>query len=220
MNLSSLVLELGFIDVPLMVSVFVTLLIIQSPISNAPIFLALTSHETKEQQKRSAWLATGTSLLVVASFGVFGKTILHVLDISTEAIQLSGGVLLFLVAMQLLNDDGAHPDEPAVVKVSAALVPLGTPLLGGPGAIVAVMVGVNEAGSYPPSWIGVFIGVLGAHAVVWLALRFALEISRFLGDAGITLLTKIFGVLLGAIAVQMTMTAVFQFVRTSGLLER
>src|SRR5699024_6423650 len=115
----------------------------------------------------------------------------------------------FLVAMQLLNEDGKDPDSPAISRVSAALVPLGTPLLGGPGAIVAVMLGVNQAGGSLARWVAVAAGVLAAHAVVWLSLRFALEISRFLGDAGITLLTKIFGVLLGAIAVQMVMEAVF-----------
>lgn len=207
----------SLVDLTLLTSVFVTLLIIQSPVSNAPIFLALTAGETKEQQKRGAWVATGTSLLIVMSFGVFGRYILQALHISTEAIQLSGGVLLFLVAMQLLNDDGANPDEPAVSRVSAALVPLGTPLLGGPGAIVAVMLGVNQAGSSLPKWIAVIAGVLACHLVVWLSLRFALEISRFLGDAGIILLTKIFGVLLGAIAVQMVMEAVFTFVANSGL---
>ncbi|MDO4612660.1 MAG: MarC family protein [Actinomycetaceae bacterium] len=207
----------AIIDATLFVSVFATLIIIQSPVSNAPIFLALTRGETREQQKRGAWVATGTSLLIVTTFGVFGRYILQALHISTEAIQLSGGVLLFLVAMQLLNEDGKDPDSPAISRVSAALVPLGTPLLGGPGAIVAVMLGVNQAGGSLARWVAVAAGVLAAHAVVWLSLRFALEISRFLGDAGITLLTKIFGVLLGAIAVQMVMEAVFTFIRTSGI---
>ncbi|MDU0969169.1 MAG: MarC family protein [Actinomycetaceae bacterium] len=205
------------IDVTLAVSTFVTLLIIQSPVSNAPIFLALTAGETKEQQKRGAWIATGTSLLIVMSFGIFGRYILSALHISTEAIQLSGGVLLFLVAMELLRDNGSNGTQPGASKVSAALVPLGTPLLGGPGAIVAVMLGVNKADGSLAKWVGVIVGVLLCHLVVWLTLRFALEISRFLGDAGITLLTKIFGVLLGAIAVQMVMDAVFAFIRTSGL---
>ena len=134
-----------------------------------------------------------------------------------EALQLSGGVLLFLVAMdsswartrrlRIRGDEG----------VNVALVPLGTPLLAGPGSIVAVMVSVGQAGTNVGSWIAVIVAVVLAHLVMWLTMRFSLMLSRLLGPGGIMLLTKISGLLLAAIATQLIMEGIFQFIATAKL---
>ena len=101
--------------------------------------------------------------------------------------------------------------------VNVALVPLGIPLLAGPGAIVAVMVSMAQAHT-----VGSIVGVVGAvvatHVVIWLSMRFALELSRFLGTGGIMLLTKISGVLLAAIATELVMGGVFDFIKNAGII--
>ena len=101
--------------------------------------------------------------------------------------------------------------------MNVALVPLGTPLLAGPGSIVAVMVAVGQAGTNVGSWIAVIVAVILAHVVMWLTMRFSLALSRFLGPGGIMLLTKISGLLLAAIATQLIMEGIFQFIATAKL---
>ena len=149
---------------------------------------------------------------VILTFAILGGQILRLLHISMEALQLSGGVLLFLVAMELLmGTDSSSPDT-GDEGVNVALVPLGTPLLAGPGSIVAVMVAVGQAGTNVGSWIAVIVAVVLAHIVMWLTMR-----SRALGPGGIMLLTKISGLLLAAIATQLIMEGIFQFIATAKL---
>ena len=140
-----------------------------------------------------------------------GNTILRALHISMEALQLSGGVLLFLVAMQLLTGKGdlASPDAD---DSNVAMVPLGTPVLAGPGSIVAVMMAVSDSGNTVPGWVAVMLAVILIHVVVYLTLRFSVSLGRLLGENGVTILTKIAGVLLAAIATQLTADAVFRFI--------
>ena len=154
---------------------------------------------------------------VILTFAILGGQILRLLHISMEALQLSGGVLLFLVAMELLmGTDSSSPDT-GDEGVNVALVPLGTPLLAGPGSIVAVMVAVGQAGTNVGSWIAVIVAVVLAHIVMWLTMRFSLMLSRLLGPGGIMLLTKISGLLLAAIATQLIMEGIFQFIGAAKL---
>ena len=135
-----------------------------------------------------------------------------------ESLKLSGGVLLFLVAMELLTSSDMEQPDTGDDAVNFALLPLGIPLLAGPGAIVAVMVSMAQAHT-----VGSIVGVVGAvvatHVVIWLSMRFALELSRFLGTGGIMLLTKISGVLLAAIATELVMGGVFDFIKNAGIVQ-
>ena len=149
---------------------------------------------------------------VITVFAVFGRYILQFLGISVPALQLSGGLLLLMVAIELLTGKTDESPDPDAVRVNVALVPLGTPLLAGPGAIVAAMVAVESSGGAFSGWIAVGAAVLVAHLVIWLTLRFSMVLNRLLRDSGITLLTRIAGLLLAAIAVQMVADAVFAFI--------
>jgi multiple antibiotic resistance protein len=190
-------------------SVFVTLLVIMDPPGALPIFLALTGSLTQKQKLAAARRASLVALGVIAAFAVFGQQILNYLHISLPALQGAGGLLLLLVALQLLT--GSEQEQHADAGVNVALVPLGTPLLAGPGAIVATMLAVQNstrAGEY----IAVGAALVAVLLVVWLFLRFASQIHRVLKDSGTVLLTRIAGLLLSAIAVQMVADSVRAFV--------
>jgi multiple antibiotic resistance protein len=133
-------------DLRLFGSVIVTLLVIMNPMGAVPIFLALTRSLTFRQRVVSARRASLVALGVIAAFAVFGQQILSYLHISLAALQGAGGLLLLLVALQLLTgqDSGVGADA----GVNVALVPLGTPLLAGPGAIVATMLAVRRADGF------------------------------------------------------------------------
>lgn len=196
-------------DLQLFGSVIVTLIVIMNPIGAVPIFLALTRSLTHKQRVVSARRASLVALGVIAAFAVFGQQILSYLNISLPALQGAGGLLLLLVALQLLTGHETGTGSDAGVNV--ALVPLGTPLLAGPGAIVATMLAVRRADGVP-GYLGVALGLVAALGVVWLSLRFAGEVHRVLRDSGTMLVTRIAGLLLSAIAVQMVADSVRAFV--------
>ena len=135
------------------------------------------------------------------------------LQISVEALRLSGGVLLFLVAMELLTGkDQQAPDATGDYSVNVALVPLGTPLLAGPGTIVAVMVAVSNAYGNFAATTAVAAAVVVMHLVLWMSLYFAVGLAGVLGEGGTLLLTRIAGLLLAAIATQMIASSIFDFI--------
>nr|WP_272955431.1 MarC family protein [Pedococcus badiiscoriae] len=190
-------------------SVFVTLLVIMDPPGALPIFLALTASLTQKQKVAAARRASLVALGVIVMFAVFGQQILTYLHISLPALQGAGGLLLLLVALQLLT--GSEQEQHADAGVNVALVPLGTPLLAGPGAIVATMLQVKRADAVA-DYVAVAAGLVATMFVVWLFFRFASQVHRVLKDSGTVLVTRIAGLLLSAIAVQMVADSIRAFV--------
>lgn len=205
------------VDITVLLTTFATLIVILDPMGLMPVFLGLTSKLSRTAQRKAAFQASLVSFGVILAFAFLGQQILRALHISMESLKLSGGVLLFLVAMELLTSSDMEQPDTGDDAVNVALVPLGIPLLAGPGAIVAVMVSMAQAQT-----VGSIVGVVGAvvatHVVIWLSMRFALELSRFLGTGGIMLLTKISGVLLAAIATELVMGGVFDFIKNAGII--
>jgi multiple antibiotic resistance protein len=198
-------------DLQLFNSVIVTLLVIMNPPGAVPIFLALTGSLTHRQRVVAARRASLVALGVITAFALFGQQLLTYLHISLPALQGAGGLLLLLVALQLLlgQESGVSSDA----GVNVALVPLGTPILAGPGAIVATMLAVRQANGVG-GFLAVAVALLAALAIVWLFLRFAGQVHRLLRDSGTMLVTRIAGLLLSAIAVQMVANSVRAFVTT------
>lgn len=199
-------------DSTLFVSTFITLVVILDPPGVVPIFLAVTGSLTKAQRSQAALRASLVAMFVIMLFALFGRQILAYLHISIAALQCAGGLLLLLVALQLLT--GQESEQVQDAGVNVALVPLGTPLLAGPGAIVATMLAVQRANS-PSGYLSVALALLAAMVVVYLFMRFASVIRAVLRESGTMLATRIAGLLLAAIAVQMVADAVRAFVSGS-----
>jgi multiple antibiotic resistance protein len=195
-------------------TVFVTLFVIVDPPGSVPLFLALTANQNGGDRARSALRAVIVSFSVIVAFAVFGESILSYLSISMAALQGAGGLLLLLVALELLTGRAETPSS-GDSDVDVALVPLGTPLLAGPGAIVATMVSVRQAGHHSDKLVALGVAIVAVHIVIWLVLRFSGAILRFVRDGGISILTRIAGLLLSAIAVQLVADSVTAFVRAS-----
>ena len=194
-------------------STFTTVFVITDPPGNLPVFISLTSKMTPHERKRAAFQATMTSLGVMTAFGLFGHYILRVLGISVESMQISGGLLLAIVAMQLLSGHEEDPGAPGSANV--AMVPLGIPLMAGPGAIVAVMIAAREAlGKGVVGILCVIAAVLLVHLIEWVTMRFANPLHRVLGEGGTIFLTKISGMLLAAIAIQLVINGITTLVRS------
>jgi multiple antibiotic resistance protein len=198
------------VNLKLFGEVFVTLLVIVDPPGMVPVFLALTGTMPAKQRIRAGTHAVLLALGVIVVFAVAGQTLLDYLHVQLPALQGAGGLLLVLVALQLLTGKTDEPSEQGGTS-NVALVPLGTPLLAGPGAIVATMLFVQRADTLGDYTV-IGLSILAVMFTVWLVLRFSGGIVKLLRPSGIEVLTRIAGLLLAAIAVQLIADAVAAFV--------
>ena len=184
---------------------FVTLFVILDPPGATPIFLGLVAGESDRRKRRMAWQGAFISFSVIVSFAIFGNALLNYLNISFASLQGAGGLLLLITALGLLT--GYAPEEKAGVSKNVALVPLGTPLLAGPGAIVTIMLFVRDANDWGQI-SALFIAIVAVHIVIGLTLMFSTKILAVIKDAGVDLVAKIAGLLLAAIAVEMIVASI------------
>ena len=202
---------MSLFDARLFAEVAITLVVIMDPPGTVPVFLSLVGRRPRPARLRAARQAVLVSLGVISLFAIGGEAILSYLHIGIPALQGAGGLLLLLIALDLLTGRDANQPQ-AVDDVNVALVPLGTPLLAGPGAIAATIVFVRQADGKAGSYVALALAIVAVHLVLWLCLRYSGELIRLIKDSGITLLAKIAGLLLAAIAVQLIADSVRGFV--------
>lgn len=199
-----------YFDAHFFAEVFVTLLVIMDPLGNVPLFLGLTANRSRSARSRLAAQAVLVAGSVIAAFALFGQQLLGLLGISVPALEASGGLLLLLVALELLTGRDSAPTQ--IDEVNVALVPLGTPLIAGPGAIAATIVFVRQAHGLRDA-DAIAAALVLVLLILYASLRFSSLILRIVREGGIHLLTRIFGLLLSAIAVQLVAEGIRGFVR-------
>ena len=189
---------------------FVTLFVIIDPPGIVPLFLGLTRGRSVRTRRRLAWQAAVVAFSVIVAFALFGRVILNYTQVQIAALEGAGGLLLLLVSLQLLTGKTEEPTSSERAKTNVAFVPLGTPLLAGPGAIVATMLYVQRI-HHPLNVVALALAIAGVAVAAWLSMRFAEVIHRVLTDNGVELLTRIAGLLLSAIAVQLVAESALAF---------
>lgn len=186
---------------------FTALLVILDSFMAIPILLALTVGYTSAERNRVVRTAALTVAAVLVVMALLGETMLHWLGTSLGSFRIGGGIVLFLMALAMLQAEvgrvRATPQETRGPPTSAsiAVVPLAIPLLAGPGAISTVIIGMHRSDA-TYHWLGVIGVILAACMVLWLVLRAAGPIARRLGDTGLNILNRVFGLILAAIAVE------------------
>ncbi len=196
-------------DLKFLASVYLALFVIMDPPGVIPVFLALAGRRGSAAMARLALQAALTAFGVIVLFALLGDRILQFLGISLPAMQVSGGLLLLVVSLELLTGKTDEPTE--VDDVNVAMVPLGTPLLAGPGAIVATILFVRQADT-APEIVSLVVAIVAIHVTIYLVMRFSVVLARILRPTGILVLTRIAGLLVAAIAVQLIADGVFGFI--------
>lgn len=187
-------------DWKLLITTFITMVVIIDPVGNTPVFLVLTADETQGRRRRFALQAVLAAAAVIFLFAFFGQYVLDYLGISVESLTIAGGILLGIVALDMMK--GKLDSNQQVRRgANAALVPLGTPLLAGPGAVVGAMLLMERSDGTDDRAL-VAGGIVAALAAVLAALMAAGWLVRILKDTGVDLLTRVMGILLAAIAVE------------------
>jgi multiple antibiotic resistance protein len=158
-----------------------------------------------KQGRQLAIQAAAISFLIIAGFALFGRFVLDYMDVSIGAMQAAGGLLLLMVSLNLLT--GKEDNELTSGSKNVAMVPLATPLLAGPGAIVAVMIFAQKVQNFEMG-AALAATVVVVHAFVALALMASTYILKVIGKAGVDLLARIAGLVLSGIAVQMLANAI------------
>lgn len=204
------------IDGDLFLQVFVTIIVIMDPLGSTPVFLSLTAGYTARERRAAALQAVGLAAAVILAFALFGEGLLRVLGISLPSLQVAGGLLLVLVALELLNPRADAGLLDATDRRNVALVPLGTPLLAGPGAIAATIVFVRQADGHIGAYIALAAAIVMTHFVIYICMRYSGVVIRLIKESGITLLAKVAGLLLAAIAVELVANSVRGFISGAG----
>ncbi len=189
------------------VSTLTTLLLVVDAPGVVPIFLAMTVSDSAAHQRATARRASVVTAVVLASFAAAGSLIFRVLGISLGAFRIAGGVLLFLLAVDMLRAERSRqrtsPEEEAEGRdrSDVSVFPLAIPMMAGPGATSTVMVLVSRAErawQYAAVFLAIFITALVSY---WL-LRAAVVIERRLGKTGLNVIQRVMGLILAATAVQ------------------
>ncbi len=183
------------------------LLVIVDPFMAVPFLLSLTPGYRSEDRRRVVRIATLTVAGVLLVSALSGETLLAWMGTSLGSFRVGGGIVLFLMALAMLQAEvgrmRATPQETGDIssRASVAVVPLAIPLLAGPGAISTVIIGMHRS-SAPFHWLGVIGVIVLVCLLLWLVLRSAEPIARRLGDTGLNILNRVFGLILTAIAVE------------------
>lgn len=191
----------------------IALVAIVDPLAAIPLFLQLTDGFSPRERKRTARVTALAVFGVLAGAALAGESILSAFGTSLPAFRVGGGIVLLLMALSMLTaepDRTRHTPEEDLAsrdKASVAVVPLGVPLLAGPGAISAVILQMN-AGSGAVHR-GLVLGVIGLLAAAcWVALRHAQRIGRLVGPIGMNIVIRLFGLVLAAIGVEFIVAGV------------
>ncbi len=188
---------------------FAALMAVIDPLAILPIFIAVTVNQTEAQRRRTARLSTIYAFLLLTLFIVIGHLLLALFNITIDAFKVAGGLLLLLIGLEMVHSRMslvAHPNvkeyAEAVRAEDVALMPLAMPMLTGPGAITTAMTMVGEGFSPVKITIALAVGALVLF-ISYLLLLSADTINRRIGSNGIGILTRLMGLLLIALAVQM-----------------
>ncbi|AFY42003.1 MarC family protein [Nostoc sp. PCC 7107] len=190
-------------DTSVFVQTFIAVFVLADAVGNVPIVLALTKGMTPEDRNKVIDKGSVVAIAVLLLFAFAGQYILSYLEVSMASLQVAGGLLLLLIALQMLRGELDTPIQEAGRDV--AITPLALPLLAGPGTLTTVMLLMSKSQS---PHLGVVLGIVVAMLVTWLILRLANQIDKFIGVEGTVIVTQLFGFLLAALAVEIGSTGI------------
>ena len=200
--------------------IILSLMVLVNPFSALSIFLELTQGYTSRERRRTAQITALSVFIIMTVFVFSGNWILKILSISTGSFQVGGGILVFLIAVSMMNS-GSNPAKPKIgtqehdeITVqprpnmgAVAIVPLAMPLIIGPGGISTVIIHASAARHMSDLFAIVAAGA-AISVICYLSLLAAAKVSRWLGETGLTVLNRIMGMLLAAVAVEIVIAGI------------
>jgi multiple antibiotic resistance protein len=203
-------------------TVFMGFFAIMNPIANTPVFLGLTADDSTAIRRRIAFKALLITFVVIVTFILLGKVIFSLFGITLPAFQITGGILVFMIGLQMLHGQPSQVHSPVATgkqenlqgALSVAVTPLAMPILGGPGTIAAAMNFSSGGGM-----TGMVITIVAFGLLCLLTYVFFVSgerLVRVLGDEGLMMVTRLMGLILAVIGTQMFITGVAGAIKASG----
>jgi multiple antibiotic resistance protein len=193
-------------------SAVLTLILVMDPIGNVPVFLGILKDV---DEKRQRWIVARESvfaLLILLFFLFFGPSLMKLLHIEMPSLYLSGGVLLFIIALSMIFPNLMHRGigEDKQFEGEPFIVPLATPMLAGPSTMATIMIFTSSQRESLWQWV-LALGLAWIFSTVILLL--SSRLSRILGPRGLTACERLMGMILTVIAVQMALNGISQFLK-------
>jgi multiple antibiotic resistance protein len=194
---------------------FGSLFSVVDPLATVPIFLALVGSQSRQAQSGTALRASATCFFVLSVFALAGGFVFRFFGITLPAFKITGGILLFGVGSEMMRAKrsgtrGTNEEAlEAETKEDVGVMPLGLPLLSGPGSIATVIVLVGKARGLEQR-VGLFVAILGVSLASLLTLRSAEFVARVLGKTGINVVGRVMGLILAAVATQFVIDGVHE----------
>jgi multiple antibiotic resistance protein len=206
---------------------FVTFFTIIDPVGLAPVVIGLTAHLSDVQRSNIVTRAIVISAIIIAFFALVGNFLLDRLGISLYAFNMAGGILLFLVAVDMLfgRPSGAREtkteSDEAMTREDVSVFPLAIPMIAGPGTIATTILYINLASSSGNllDFLSVAAAIASALIAAWLVMRSSLWIVQHVGRTGILVLSRILGILLAALAIQFVLNGIVEFVHVNSFVK-
>ena len=203
-------------------TVFMGFFAIMNPIANTPVFLGLTADDSTAIRRRIAFKALLITFVVIVTFILLGKVIFSLFGITLPAFQITGGILVFMIGLQMLHGQPSQVHSPVATgkqenlqgALSVAVTPLAMPILGGPGTIAAAMNFSSGGGM-----TGMVITIVAFGLLCLLTYAFFVSgerLVRVLGGEGLMMVTRLMGLILAVIGTQMFITGVAGAIKASG----
>lgn len=203
------------------VSALITIFIAVDPIGIVPVFIALTASLSAAEKLRVVRRAVLVAAAILGLFAAVGRALLDALGISVQAFYIAGGILLLLIAIDMLfarpSRTRQTPEEEleALRSTDISVFPLAIPILSGPGAIASVVLYMALAGTNVLKIVAVLASVAISLLVAYITMRLCSVVVRILGETGIHVVGRVMGILLAALAVQFVLNGVATYVHRS-----
>lgn len=190
-------------------AVFITFFAVIDPIGTVPVFIAVTEKYDEKTRRRVALLATIVSALVLIFFVVIGEIILKALSIPLSAFQISGGIVLFLFALNMIFGDSKPEEEIRLLETShreTAIFPLAVPSIASPGAMLAAVLLTENAIFNIFEQLQTAVVMLSVLALVYVLMLLSGFIARIIGSSGASVVSRIMGLILSSVAMTNILT--------------
>lgn len=198
-------------DLNLFASQIVTLWVVLEPISHLSLFLGATAHLDRADRHKAAALSLVFAFLILVVFTLIGRLLLEAMGISIPAFQISGGLILFYFAMTMIFSDPPHRAvevDPERSIATLAVYPLATPIIAGPGAILAmVLFSDNNRGAPLSHHVATMLALTLMMLVLFVIFWLGDYITKVIGTSGTSLLRRVMGILLAAFSVNLVLNA-------------
>lgn len=201
-----------------LVKSFLTLFVVIDPIGLAPIFIVLAGKREPAEQSQIARRAVLVAAAILLMFALSGTLLLRYMEISIEAFQVTAGILLFKIAIDMVfahrERETAEEEQEAQGREDISVFPLAIPLIAGPGTLASMLILLNEVESYSVGLATVLTIAAIVLLIAYVLLALSRYLAQFLGQTGINVITRVLGVLLAALAVQYIADGTIEILKT------